>query len=77
MINNIINFIKTDDYLISIYNSHVYIFNYGKILDISENKISITFEKINIVIKGEKLLIEKMDLKEILICGNIKGIELL
>lgn len=77
MIENLINYMKVDEFLIGIYESSVHIFNYIRIIDINEDKISILVKNKKIEIKGHKLLIKKLDKDEILINGDIKRVDLI
>ncbi len=77
MIENLINYMKTDEFLIGIYENSVHIFNYKRIIDISEDKINILVKSKSIEIKGHKLLIKKLDKDEILVSGDIKRIDLI
>lgn len=71
---NIINVIKKE-YEIIINSKYIHIINYNKIIDISYNNIIISFYNKNINIFGQSLIIRKLDEKELIIDGNIKGIE--
>ena len=64
MINNII---KNKNYEININLNYIHIINYIKIEDISFNNIKILLNNKIINIKGEKLLITKLDENEMLI----------
>ena len=70
---NIINGLK-NNYEINIHNNTIHIILYKKIVDISYNSITIEFNDFSIVIKGEKLLINKLNKDELSIQGIIKGI---
>lgn len=72
MINNII---KNKNYEIKINLNYIHIINYIKIEDISFNNIKILLDNKIINIKGEKLLITKLDENEMLIKGLFKGID--
>ena len=72
MINNII---KNKNYEININLNYIHIINYIKIEDISYNNIKILLNNKRINIKGEKLLITKLDENEMLIKGVFKGID--
>lgn len=72
MINNII---KNKNYEINIKLNYIHIINYIKIEDISFNNIKILLDNKIINIKGEKLLITKLDENEMLIKGLFKGID--
>ena len=70
------NIIKNNDYEILIKNSFIHIKNYINIVDISNTKISILLNQNKLIINGSSLLITALDQYELIIKGNIKGIEL-
>ncbi len=70
------NIIKNNDYEIIIKNSFIHIKNYINIIDISNTKISILLNQNKLIINGSSLLITALDSYELIIKGNIKGIEL-
>lgn len=72
MINNII---KNKNYEINIKTNYIHIINYIKIEDISFNNIKISLNNKKVNIKGEKLLITRLDENEMLIKGIFKGID--
>jgi hypothetical protein len=61
-------------YEIIINEKYLYIKNYIKIINISYSKITIEIDKATIFISGSNLIISKMDKYDILINGNVKGI---
>lgn len=75
MIRQIKNYIKSKDYEIDIYKDIVHVVNYVKISDLSNNKIILLLKDMKIIINGEYLIINKLDTSELLIKGNIKGID--
>lgn len=75
MIENLIEYIKDEDYLVGIYKGTTHIFNYIKILDISPNEIFISLKNQKIKLFGENLIVKKLDKNEILIKGKIKRVD--
>lgn len=73
--DNIVNFICDRNYYISVYENHLYIFNYEKINSLSSQEIKILFSKFEVNFKGDNLIIKKMLPKELLIEGLIKDIQ--
>lgn len=76
MFNNISDFLKNESYRISIIPTGIHILNYKNIIDISSNKVLISFKDKNIDIKGSNLRLIKLDKYELLISGNIERISL-
>ena len=71
----IIDKFKNENYEITIKINNIYIKNYIRIIDMSQNKITIKLKNIIININGIELLIVKMDKCDLAIKGNIKGID--
>lgn len=64
-----------NNYEINIYENLIHIKNYINIIDIKNNIIEIKLLKNNLKIKGNNLLINKLDKYELCISGILKGIE--
>ena len=62
-------------YEIIIRDKYINIKNYKRVIDINDNKIEIILDKNKINISGSNLIVCGMDEYEILIRGNIKGID--
>ncbi len=73
--NNIVNYLYDKEYLITIYENSIYIFNYKFLNDFTDNKIVLKFDNKIISIFGSKLTIVKLTKEEILIHGNIFKLE--
>ncbi len=73
--NNIINYLYDKDYIITMYENSLYIFNYKRLLDFNDTKITVTLNDREINIHGTSLSIVKMTKEELLINGTIKNIE--
>lgn len=74
--NNIINYLKDKDYIISIFDNYLYIYNYKKLLYFSETRFEVRLNNIKVIIDGSNLTIKKMNEEELMICGNIKLLKL-
>lgn len=71
MIENLKNFLEDKDYYIDIYDDKLHIFNYKKLLKLSDNNINLKLENFILEITGDNLRINSMNDTEILISGNI------
>lgn len=71
MIKRIIN----DNYEININSCFMHVKNYENIVEIYQSKIIIILKDKKLIINGSNLIICALDEYEILIKGNIKGIE--
>ena len=75
MLKKVRNFILEEELEIHIYKNKVNVVNYQSIGHFDNNKIIINHENGMIVVNGEKLVISKLLIDEILIVGQIKNIE--
>ena len=74
--DNLINYLKDEEYVICFYNNMVYIYKYGEIKSFSDSKISFSINrKLIININGKNLSIQKITREEVLVKGNIDIIE--
>ena len=69
------NIIKDNSFKINIINDSVHIINYVNIINISPNVINILLNDKTLKISGNNMLICGLDEYELLIKGNIKGLE--
>ena len=76
MLKSITNYIKNNDFSLSLWNKNIYINNFIDILVLEPDKIVISIPDGKIIIKGSNLLINKLLDKEILLSGCFKSIEL-
>lgn len=74
MLDIIDNMMRSNNYYICLYNNYIYIFNYLSIISFDNNLIMVKFDKFNLKIKGFNMLIKKMEEKELVIYGNILGV---
>ncbi len=74
LINNIKDFLYDQKYFISFFNEQIHLFNFVEIKKFTDLKIEFSFEKFDILIEGEKLVITKMLKNEVLVKGNIKSL---
>ncbi len=75
--NNIVNYLFDRDYVISIYDNYIYIFNYKYLDGFNENNIKIKLVDRDLIIKGTNLSIVKITKEEVLIKGKIEKIEMI
>lgn len=76
MINRLVNYIKDNNFKVCYVNDSVNIVNYDKILEVSDEVITIIKENKMIFIKGSGLRLTKLLDNEVLITGLINKIEL-
>jgi len=73
--NNIINYLYDKDYILTLYDNFLYIFNYKYLESFNDKKIDVSLMDRKISIIGLELLIMKMTKEELLIKGNIEKLE--
>ncbi len=76
IVNRFRDYILDDELKITILEDCVNVANYKEIGHFDSNKIIIRHEKGNIVVNGEKLVVSKLLVDEVLITGKIKNVEL-
>jgi len=73
--NNIINYLYDKDYILTLYDNFLYIFNYKYLESFNDKKIDVSLMDRKISIIGLELLIMKMTKEELLKKGNIEKLE--
>ncbi len=75
MIDKIRDYIRDDEFRLTIFKNRLHIINYLDILTLSNKQISVDTGDNLIVIKGENLILNKLLDNEILITGKIYTVE--
>lgn len=75
MFNKLREYIKDDEFRLTIFENRIYAINYQEILSLEEERISIHTKNSRIIIKGHNLTLNKLLDKEILIAGEVSNIE--
>ena len=57
-------------------DSMIHIINYDDLISMEEERISITYGNKRMIIRGQNLIVRKLMDQEVLITGEIEGIEL-
>jgi sporulation protein YqfC len=76
IIDGIRNYVIEQEFEIRIINNKVDVINYKDIGHFDSNKVIINYSDGSVVIKGNNLVVSKLMNDEILIGGEIKGLEL-
>lgn len=76
MVNNIKNYLYDKKYFINLFDNYIHVFNYLKLLKFSNDEVSLQLEFFILNIKGNNLFITKMTNNEILIKGDVLGLEI-
>lgn len=74
LLNYLDRYLSDNEYKITILTDYINIINYKEIIDFSNKEISISHEKGITIIKGNNLVVSKMQDEELLIKGTIKSI---
>ncbi len=72
--DTLINFLYDREYFISIYENYIHVFNYKKLISLTNRLIILEMNKFNLEIKGSDLFITKMSKEELLIKGHIEKV---
>ncbi len=75
MLDVINNALRNTDFYICLYSNKVYIYNYQEIVSFNHDLIKIKLRNTSIKIIGNKMLIKKMHLHELLIEGEIESVK--
>ena len=75
-LNKLRSYIKEDEFEIKVYKNCADVLNYESIGHFDSNKVIINYSDGSVVIKGNNLVVSKLMNDEILIGGEIKGLEL-
>jgi sporulation protein YqfC len=71
------NFLLDFDYYIDIYEDKIHIFNFTDILKLNDKEINLQVKDFKLEIKGRNFSVKKLDTREILIEGNIEGLNII
>ncbi len=74
-LDNIKNFLYCKDYFVNIFENYIHVFNFEKLLNISESLLEFEFLNFKIAIVGESFVVKKMLKNEILVQGKLKKME--
>ena len=74
LLNYLDRYLIDNQYKITITNNYLNIINYQEIMDFSNKEISVRHENGITIIKGNNLVVSKMQDEELLIKGDIKSI---
>lgn len=74
MLETLSNYLKNEEYRITLLKDKVHVLNYKSIIDINENNLLIRIDKDIIKVVGNDIKLLKLDKKELLISGKIKEI---
>lgn len=75
MINKIRQYIKDDEFRLTVFSDRLHVINYVEMLSLSDERISFLTDKFRIVVKGKNLVLNKLLDKEVLIFGVILNVE--
>ena len=67
MFDKIREYVKDEEFRLTIYRDRVYAVNYSNILTLTDSRVTLKVEDVMYVIKGENLVLNKLLDKEILI----------
>ena len=76
MLENISNYLKQEDYRISILKEKLHIMNFKSVIDITETEALLKIDKYIVKIYGNNLKLLRLDKKELLLSGVVKKVEI-
>ena len=76
LVNQIRNYLLEEEFTMEVTKEQVHVANYTSIGHFDSNRVSIRYEKGELCIKGERLVINRLMKDEVLVTGNIESIEL-
>lgn len=76
IVNNIKSFLYDKQYFINIFDNCVHVFNYLDLESFSDDYINLRMDTFKLRVKGSNLAIVKMEEREILVRGEISGVEM-
>ena len=76
MLERISNFMNDKEFRFTIYENHIHIMNYKKIISLENNRIIVKGNKRIIHIKGNNFKLEKLLDEELLCIGQVERIEM-
>ena len=74
-VDNLVKYLKDEEYLISFMDNKIHIFNYKEINKLSEDSVIINFKNKKLKILGKNFILSKMQKKELLIIGEVLKVE--
>ena len=77
MINNIRNYLEDKDYYIDMFENKLHVFNYDKLIKLTDKSVVISFIDFKLDITGNNLKTIGMDKSEILLEGNIDNVRII
>lgn len=75
MLNKIKDYIKDDEFRLTVFHDRVYVINYIEIISLEEERISFLSPYGRIIVKGKNLSLNKLLDKEVLVGGSVISIE--
>lgn len=75
MLQRIQDYIKDNEFRLTIFNNRIYAINYLEILSLESERISFKVDTGRIIVKGTNMTLNRLLEKEVLISGDIISIE--
>lgn len=69
------NFLLDFNYYIDIYENNFHVFNYLDILKLNNEEIILAMPEFTLILKGNNLVVKRLEKREILISGNLIKME--
>ena len=74
IIKTIKNYLYDQNYIINLYDNHIYLFNYVELIKLSETILKIKFKDFSVEVTGKDFIVYKMTNNEMLVKGSIDNV---
>ena len=74
ILNNLKSYLYDQNYVVNIYDNHLYLFNYCELLKLTDTNLKIKFPSFVLEVYGVNFFINKMTKNELLIKGDIESV---
>ena len=74
ILKNIRSYLYDQNYVVNIYDNHIYLFNDIELIKLSDTILKIRFAEFSLEVSGNSFMIYKMTNKEMLIKGSIDNV---
>ena len=75
MLKKVKDYIKDEEFRLTLFSDRVHIINYKEILSLEDSRMSFTYDKKRVVMKGKGLFLHKLLEQEVLVDGKVTSIE--
>lgn len=74
ILNTLKNYLYDQNYVVNIYENHIYLFNYIELIKLTDTLLKVSFKDFSLELDGNNFMIYKMTDKEMLVKGVIDNV---